>query len=45
MAVQKGMQSGDVQRRFLTFLKGLEYREAVDGRQGVEVFRAEGPFE
>lgn len=29
----------------LTFLKGLEYREAGDGRQGVEIFEAEGPFE
>ncbi|KAF9237618.1 Fph type histidine kinase [Melanogaster broomeanus] len=25
--------------------KGFEYREAVDGRQGVEIFKAEGPFD
>ncbi|KIJ14275.1 hypothetical protein PAXINDRAFT_116371 [Paxillus involutus ATCC 200175] len=25
--------------------KGFDYREAVDGRQGVEIFRFEGPFD
>ncbi|KAG9315261.1 Fph type histidine kinase [Chiua virens] len=25
--------------------KGFEYREAVDGRQGVEIFQADGPFD
>ncbi|KAH0833256.1 CheY-like superfamily [Lanmaoa asiatica] len=30
---------------FLTFQKGFECREAVDGRQGVEIFQAEGPFD
>jgi len=25
--------------------KGFEYREAVDGRQGVETFESEGPFD
>ncbi|KAF9223470.1 hypothetical protein BS17DRAFT_767327 [Gyrodon lividus] len=27
------------------FSKGFEYREAVDGRQGVDIFKAEGPFD
>lgn len=45
MAHQKGAQSPKRWRCFLTFLKGFEYREAPDGRQGVEIFRTEGPFE
>jgi len=26
-------------------IQGFEYREAVDGRQGVDTFESEGPFE
>jgi hypothetical protein len=27
------------------FIQGLEYREAVDGREGVDIFKSDGPFE
>ena len=30
---------------FDNFLKGYEYRDAVDGRKGVSLFEEDGPFE
>jgi hypothetical protein len=43
-------QEGDftrlvAQRPSHIFIQGFEYREAVDGREGVDIFQSEGPFE
>lgn len=42
---KKVREIADVGGVLFTLLKGFEYREAVDGHQGVEIFQADGPFE
>lgn len=43
--MKKVREIANIGEVLITFFKGFEYREAVDGSQGVEIFQTEGPFE